>query len=266
MRSRHHIGRRREGPLDDDLPDVVSAGDSGLERKTEGDVAGRLNIKGRQVVYTSPSGRFTVERLKPGNYPGYRDDLVRIAKEMPDTGPVEAIGDYVNSLVRKIHDAGYIAGMSDTSDFMAKIDGKVVGYVMAAPVTTGRRTKHKLLLGTIGVDPKYGGLGAGSTLYWIAANEAIRRGLPHMKAQSQYDNDDANQLLSRIGFETENATSEYEALVTGCIPYRWKAETKDVLKKTGEMVREKIESGEKKNWRPKRRGAAGTSGRGLLID
>ncbi|MDD5112369.1 MAG: GNAT family N-acetyltransferase [Candidatus Altiarchaeota archaeon] len=240
--------------LDTSLPDVIPARGSRPERKGSGEVAGKLNIKSRHVVYTSPSGRFTVERLNPGNYPQFKDDLVRIAKKMPDTGPVEAVGDYVNSLVRKSRKAGFISSMSDTSDFIVRIDGKVVGYRLAAPMTRGPKAGQNLSLLTIGVDPRYKGLGVGSALYWIAANEAVRRGLPGMRAQSQYGNDEANNILSRMGFETQNLPTDYEALVTGCITYRWKAKTEDVLKKAGEVAGEKIDAGEKRNWRPKRPG------------
>jgi ribosomal protein S18 acetylase RimI-like enzyme len=261
MTKKKTVSRRRVKD-DDRLPDVVAAGASDLDANST--VPGKLSIKSRGVVYTSPSGRFTVERLKPSNYPEYKRDLVRMGRSMPDPGPVGvALGDYVNSYVRRSLDAGLVSGMQDTSDFIAKLDGKVVGYILGAPITKGSKKEHRLFLGGIGVDTRQQGKGIGSALYWVAANEAVRRVLPGMTARSLSSNEDANEMLGNIGFKTENPETELQDIVSDSIPYRWRAQTDEVLRRTQGQAAQKIAASEGRSWRRKE---GGRHGRAMFID
>jgi chemotaxis methyl-accepting protein methylase/ribosomal protein S18 acetylase RimI-like enzyme len=167
------------------------------------------------IIFTSENETLEVVQVTVNNFSRYKKAILRIANSLPDTGLADGITNYV----RQYEDAlaqGIISDIKDTIDYVAKVNGKVIGYVFCSPMTKkttggmygtkiqviGNHPKkaRELYLWAIGVNKKYHRKGIGNLLLRLAAQESKRHEIPMIYAELDYNNEQLKDFLENRGF------------------------------------------------------------------
>ena len=97
---------------------------------------------------------------------------------------------------------GVIVGSPDSTLFVARVDGRIVGSLTLA--TYMLPTGLKAWIEDVVVDGEARGHGVGEALNRAALDEARRRGAKEVDLTSRPSREDANRLYRRLGFHARD--------------------------------------------------------------
>ena len=141
---------------------------------------------------------FTITFISEEDIPGFHATLDRVAKEKKyldfmEAPPLEATRAFILNNIKRDH-----------AQFVARVDGKVVGWCDIIPSQKGAAiaTAHVGVLG-VGILPEYRGKGIGRQLIQAAIEKAARQGLTRIELNAREHNTNAIGLYKKLGFEIE---------------------------------------------------------------
>ncbi len=85
--------------------------------------------------------------------------------------------------------------------FVAEIDGKIVGYMISYIICGGFGIDKGAWIATVGVHPKYMGMGIGKKLAEYVFKEYKKAGIKHIYTSVKWDSVDLLSFFKTLGFD-----------------------------------------------------------------
>ena len=92
----------------------------------------------------------------------------------------------------------------DKASFVAKVDGKLVGYMISYILSGGFGLKKSAWIAQLGVDPQYMGQGIGDRLAKEIFKFCKKKGIKDIYTSVRWDSTDLLSFFKTLGFDRSN--------------------------------------------------------------
>ena len=92
----------------------------------------------------------------------------------------------------------------DKASFVAKVDGKLVGYMISYILSGGFGLKKSAWIAQLGVDPQYMGQGIGDRLAKEIFKICKKKGIKDIYTSVRWDSTDLLSFFKTLGFDRSN--------------------------------------------------------------
>ncbi len=161
-----------------------------------------------EMAFNTSKGEAEIVQLTPQNIEQYKEDILRIQKNLPYGAP-----NYISSILSMPEKMGMYFS------YVAIVDGKVAGHI----ICTQKELSPLLYINTIAIDEEYSKRGIGDTFLWLVSKKAQDEDISMITIGVRSNNENLKQFLFRRGFSKGLFLS---------------AEVSDVLERITEIMRE----------------------------